>query len=295
MCPLRAIDLAVDMFVPHLLSGFACMNFLSNVSSDIALVRGRYGCRPGAFFLYFGCRYLSLLSMIMLLVWFDVYAAAPIDTLNYICKAAAALSLAFAYSIMVVRICAWFPNTYFCLALELSALAFWGLTVAGTEYMRPQRGSVLTCRVTVFSLSTGALVGALFYVLYVRRGDHRFRIRQCGKLLWKENMPELALIWGVAFPGTVLYYLDRSANCESSSYSERSCSCKSHPALVITQKGANALHSTILVCRLYRTMIERLDYCPIDNYSPVYGRCVLPSSFLFLFLSCPQSTILNAA
>ncbi len=110
-----------------------------------------------------------------------------------------------------------------------------------SEYMRLRPGSVLTCRLVVFSLSTGALVGALFHVLYVRRGDHRFRIRQCGKLLWKENVPELALIWGVVFPETVLYYLDRSADCESSSHSElvtltdgvvRSlapfCACSSH-------------------------------------------------------------------
>lgn len=87
VCSALAVRLRVVSPWPGFYIPFSCasranpssMNFLSNISSDIALVRGRYGCRPGAFFMYFGCRYLSLLSMIMLLVWFDVYSAAPID------------------------------------------------------------------------------------------------------------------------------------------------------------------------------------------------------------------------
>ena len=66
----------------------------------------------------------------------------------------------------------------------------------------------------MLSLSTGAFLGALFHVLVMRRHEHNFNIRKCCKLLRKENVLELALIWGVVIPETVLYYMDTSAFCK---------------------------------------------------------------------------------
>ena len=39
------------------------MSFLSAFHWDWSLLKGKVGCRPGAFGLYFGCRYLAILSM----------------------------------------------------------------------------------------------------------------------------------------------------------------------------------------------------------------------------------------
>ncbi len=91
----------MNMFVPHLLFGYAwrvhfpqflrcshlradreslySMNFFSYLSCDLALLRGKVGCRPGAFILYYPCRYLSILSMVTFLAYYDSFQNAQLE------------------------------------------------------------------------------------------------------------------------------------------------------------------------------------------------------------------------
>ena len=69
------------------------MNFLSTLSCDLALLKGKLGCRPGAFLLYFGCRYCTLLSIISLLAYTDFMAIARIDVSNYMTHCSLAVLL----------------------------------------------------------------------------------------------------------------------------------------------------------------------------------------------------------
>ena len=55
------------------------MNFLSHLPCDLAILRGRMGCRYGALLLYFGCRYLSLVSIVSLLAYYDASRVVRVD------------------------------------------------------------------------------------------------------------------------------------------------------------------------------------------------------------------------
>lgn len=55
------------------------MDFLSSFSWDWSLVKGKLGCRPGAFILYFGCRYMGILSVVTTVVFLDTFPAVFLD------------------------------------------------------------------------------------------------------------------------------------------------------------------------------------------------------------------------
>lgn len=55
------------------------MDFLSSFSWDWSLLKGKMGCKPGAFILYFGCRYLGILSVVATVVFLDAF---PVVFLN---------------------------------------------------------------------------------------------------------------------------------------------------------------------------------------------------------------------
>ncbi|KAI0740856.1 hypothetical protein C8Q76DRAFT_791243 [Earliella scabrosa] len=271
--------IAARMFVPHIVSGFACMNFLSTLSCDLALLKGKLGCRPGAFLLYFGCRYCTLLSIISLLAYTDFMAIARIDILGYIAEATAAIALAFAYSIMAVRICTFVPNVYFCTGVEFTMLTFWALVLIGLQDVarswRNHTGLHIAIGVLSLLLPTGALVLALFHVLYVSRAEHRFRIKECSAMLWDANVPEFAIICAVVIIATVLFFREIS----SSAWSHHNVSYGAFLVLYVYFRPPHArvfltsfpMISTVVAGRLFRTMVQRLSYCPIHKNSPIFG------------------------
>ena len=72
----------------------------------------------------------------------------------------------------------------------------------------------LTRRCAALLLSIGALVLALFHVLYVSRAEHRFRIKECFAMLWDANVPEFAIICAVVITATVLFFREISSSGE---------------------------------------------------------------------------------
>ncbi|KAI0752820.1 hypothetical protein C8Q80DRAFT_1267305 [Daedaleopsis nitida] len=201
------------MFIPHLISGFACMNFFSTLSCDLDFVRGKLGCRFSAFLLYLGCRYFGMLSIVATLTYNDVYLAA-IEPLNYICQIASSLSMGFAHTIMAFRLFALFPNVYFGIGLQLICFALWALLLTGMwDTARPWTPHISIhtgVSVLMLLISTTGLILTVVHAFYVCRHEHQFNIRACWRLVWKDNVPEFAVMSSVAVPAAVLYYLDRS-------------------------------------------------------------------------------------
>lgn len=91
-CP--TTELTLGMIVTHLITGYGwcvapisalvplrtanrtrphSMDFLSSFSWDWSLLKGKMGCKPGAFILYFGCRYLGMLSVVATIVFLDAF------------------------------------------------------------------------------------------------------------------------------------------------------------------------------------------------------------------------------
>ncbi|TBU37494.1 hypothetical protein BD309DRAFT_995070 [Dichomitus squalens] len=250
-------DYMMDMLVPHLLSGFACMDFLSHLPCDLAIIRGKIGCRPGAFLFYFGCRYLSVLSILSLLAYYDAYRVMRMETLSYICQVASSLSLGFAFSIITTRICALYKNTYLSLALQLVTLVFWGFMFYGLQdfdiVVVPERhvGARVTTCVLMISLSTCGVVLALTYVFVVARREHSFRIHDCFKMLYEADVLEFLTIWVVVLPGNILSILDASQSSESPNVPESTGLKHNLPA-----------RPHFVTARIYRKMIYRFQVCP---------------------------------
>ncbi|RPD57849.1 hypothetical protein L227DRAFT_613248 [Lentinus tigrinus ALCF2SS1-6] len=197
------------MLVSHLISGVACMNFFSNLSCDFDLLRGKVGCRPGAFLLYFGCRYLSILSMVTTLTYYDIFSAVRVNALGYICQAAAGLAFTFASAIMVAR-------TYLCVGLEVVQLGFWGLTFASFKYLanpwNEQVGIRIALSAILLFISTCAIIVALVHAFHLSRHEHHYRIAACFKTLLRDDVPELALIWALSVSSMIVFYYDASTN-----------------------------------------------------------------------------------
>ena len=63
--------------LPNILSDSMC--FLSSLEFDLDLLRGKTGCRPGAFLIYYGCRYLSTLTVVMLFVYNNAAVKVQLD------------------------------------------------------------------------------------------------------------------------------------------------------------------------------------------------------------------------
>ncbi|PIL33718.1 hypothetical protein GSI_04343 [Ganoderma sinense ZZ0214-1] len=207
----------MNMFVPHLLFGYACMNFISYLSCDLALLRGKVGCRPGAFMLYYPCRYLSLLSMFLLLAYYD---SSELEVLMRISQATSALSIAFALSILAIRVCALYKNKYLSLFMQLTAIALWGITFRNMQDIIEQRiphshiVSHAAMAIMMAAIPTSSLVLALFYVLVVAKHEHNFRIRDCLWVMWNVDIAEFAFISIITVPTTVFFILDITGSGE---------------------------------------------------------------------------------
>ncbi|KAM5537911.1 hypothetical protein V8D89_008387 [Ganoderma adspersum] len=266
-----ASDNTMNMFVPHLLFGYAWMNFFSYLSCDLALLRGKVGCRPGAFLLYYPCRYLSLVSMISLLAYYDSFQKVELEVLTYISQATSALSLGFALSILAVRVCTLYKNKYLSLFMQLTAVALWGIILRNMEDVN-QPGvphshvvSHVTMAVMMAGIPTSTLMLTLFYVLVVAKHEHDFRVRDCLQMMWNVDVAELALICIIAIPSTVLYILDISD----------SASCH------LAMGYASFVTTTITAARIYRKMLHRLDSCPV-NLCPIQVYRWLEQGALFV-------------
>ncbi|KAI1790346.1 hypothetical protein LXA43DRAFT_1095495 [Ganoderma leucocontextum] len=255
---LPAADHSMNMFLPHLLFG---MNFFSYLSCDLALLRGKVGCRLGAFMLYYPCRYLSLLSMISFLVYYDALEKARLDVLTYISQAASTLSLGFALSILVIRISILYKNKYLTILLPLMMVALWGVLLRNmveglTQPAPPDIGPHAAMAILMLCIPTSGLVLALFYVLVVAKHEHNFRVRDCLRMMWDTDVAEFALICVIAVPSTVFYLLDLPGFAWS------------HLSLGYS----SFVTTTITAARIYRKMIRRLDSCPVNLAPPqVYG------------------------
>nr|VWO96502.1 Transcriptional regulatory protein SEF1 [Ganoderma boninense] len=231
-----AEDHTMDMFVPHLLFGYAC-----------------------------------ILSMFLLLAYYDSSQMPELAVLTHISEVMCALSVGFALSILAVRVCALYKNKYLSLVMQLMALAWWSITLFNMQDIA-QRGvprshivSHAAMAIMVAAIPTSTLLLTLFYVLVVAKHEHNFRVRDCLWMLWNVDVPELALISIITVPCTVFFILDVF---DSATY---------HLALDF----AAFMTTTITAARIYRKMLRRLDACPV-NLCPIEAYRWLKQSALFM-------------
>ncbi|EIW54154.1 uncharacterized protein TRAVEDRAFT_31282 [Trametes versicolor FP-101664 SS1] len=189
----------LGMIVTHLITGYACMDFLSSFSWDWSLLKGKMGCKPGAFILYFGCRYLGILSVVATVVFLDAFPVVFLNPMRYTSAIAAGLSLGFAYSIVLLRIAFMFKRTWLCICIDVLKFTFWGIMFRTMSQLPTllREGLSVQLAEAAYCLAVASLVFAasLFQALYVCRKEHHFRIRELAHALAREDVVELAFLW----------------------------------------------------------------------------------------------------
>ncbi|KAI0669527.1 hypothetical protein C8Q78DRAFT_976883 [Trametes maxima] len=197
---ISSFKLSLSMIVTHLVAGSACMSFLSAFSWDWQLARGKAGCRVGAFTLYYGCRYLSILSVLSTMVFLDAFPVTLVNPLRYISQIAASLSLGLAYCILLVRIGAMYKNIWLCVGLDLLKVICWGImwkTIVDTPgVVAFHPGTMLAEAIYNVFVPSLMFVASLFFALYVRREDHHFKPREMYRTCEREDIFEFAFAWG---------------------------------------------------------------------------------------------------
>ncbi|KAI0365078.1 hypothetical protein BV20DRAFT_955070 [Pilatotrama ljubarskyi] len=191
--------LTVAMIITQLLTGYSCMTFLSTLSCDWALATGKIGCRPGAFLVYFGCRYMSFMSVISTIVYLDAFPVALIDPLRYLSQVTAGISIGLAYTIFLVRIAFMFKKTWLGTILDILKLVLWIIIWNATSQLpnilQNHLGSQVAEAIYTLIVSTFAFASSLVQVLYLCRQEHGFKIRPCAAVMRREDVVEFGTIW----------------------------------------------------------------------------------------------------
>ncbi|KAI0629561.1 hypothetical protein C8Q77DRAFT_1220250 [Trametes polyzona] len=191
--------LTLAMIVTHLVTGYACMDFLSFFAWDWSLVKGKLGCRPGAFVLYFGCRYLGILSVVSTVLFLDTFPMVFLDPLRYISEVTAGFALGLAYCIFLLRIAFMFKRLWLCVLADIVKFTFLGLMIKGmTEIpavLRDGPGVSFTQAIFGLTVTTLLFLSTLVRALYVCRQEHAFKFWACLDVCRREDVIEFGLVW----------------------------------------------------------------------------------------------------
>ncbi|CDO76733.1 hypothetical protein BN946_scf184813.g3 [Trametes cinnabarina] len=146
---LTSAQLNGSVAIVNLATGYSCMSILSSFHLDWSLLKGRIGCRPGAFTLYFGCRYMASMSMLSTMVYLNAFFVTSLDSLRYLAQVrivysipllhdaelsggvvlqvTGSIALGLAYSVLLIRIAAIYEKLWLSAVLDLLMLFFWGI------------------------------------------------------------------------------------------------------------------------------------------------------------------------
>ncbi|KAI0774917.1 hypothetical protein BD413DRAFT_308260 [Trametes elegans] len=222
---ITSMKLSIGMMVTNLVVGYGCMDFLSTCRWDWLLLRGKVGCRPGAFLVYYGCRYLGITSAFCTLIFLDAFPMVFLKSLRYVCQITAGLSLGLAYSIFLVRLSSMLQNVWVCSILDLMVLLFWGI---------------------VWKVSTSAFGASLVHSLHICRHEHHYKIRDTMRVLNKDDVGEYGLVWAITVVNAVIVFLDRDPSGVS----------------IFLTSLVTFMVDMIVACRMYRKMLQRCNNCP---------------------------------
>ncbi|KAI0351950.1 hypothetical protein OH77DRAFT_825561 [Trametes cingulata] len=190
--------LTVAMIITQILTGYSCMTFLSAFPWDWALATRKIGCRPGAFLLYFPCRYLSFMSVISTIVYLDAFPVVSVDPLRYLSQVTAGISIGLAYSIFLVRIAYMFKKRWLSIILDVLKLALWIIILKGTaeipNVLQNRLGGEFAEAIYTLTVSAFAFALSLVKAFYLCRQEHRFKIRACIAVLWREDVLEFGAV-----------------------------------------------------------------------------------------------------
>ncbi|KAI0653335.1 hypothetical protein C8Q70DRAFT_641329 [Cubamyces menziesii] len=240
-----------SMIITNLVTGAACMSFLSAFHWDWSLLKGKVGCRPGAFGLYFGCRYLAIFSMFSTIMFLNAFPVFPLDPLRYLAQATAGIALGLSYSILLIRIAAIFRNIWASAVLDFLKIIFWAIVwkqLGDVPWVHKHLGTQLAMYAYCAVVSMFSFSMIIVNVVYFRKDEHNFRAPALARALWKSDACEYALLSASATVAAVVSFVD----WDPSGFSN------------FTAAYVDFSITTFMACRVYRNMTVRLDRCPSE-------------------------------
>ncbi|KAH9889278.1 hypothetical protein C8Q73DRAFT_153316 [Cubamyces lactineus] len=240
-----------SMIITNLVTGSACMSFLSAFHWDWSLLKGRVGCRPGAFGLYFGCRYLAISSMFSTIMFLNAFPVTLLNPLRYIAQATAGVALGLSYSIFLIRIAVIFKNVWVSAVLDLLKVIFWAIVwkqMGDVPWIHRPLGTQLAMFAYCAVVSMLSFFTLVVHVMYVRKDEHHFRAPALARALWRGDVPEYALLCASATVAAIISFIDWDPS-----------GCSNFTAAYV-----DFSITTFMACRVYRNMAVRLDRCPSE-------------------------------
>ncbi|KAH9851140.1 hypothetical protein C2E23DRAFT_926365 [Lenzites betulinus] len=214
--PATSSKITLGMIITQLVTGYAFMDFLSTLSWDWQLLRGKHGCRIGTFLLYFGSRYLGITSVLATVIFLDTFPVVYINPLRYIAAVTAGFALGLAFSIILLRISFMYKKTWLCIVIDVLRFLFWGVLIRGmiqTPAVLNGRGFQYAQTACVLLLATVTFFAALLRAIYVCRAEHCFGISKLAHVVVREDVCELGVIWAGALVMSVSLWLNSLHFC----------------------------------------------------------------------------------
>ncbi|KAI9059904.1 hypothetical protein FKP32DRAFT_1679439 [Trametes sanguinea] len=203
--------LSGGVIIANLATGYSCMSFLSAFHWDWSLVKGRVGCRPGAFMVYFGCRYLAILSMVSTIAYLNAFAVTSLYPLRYLAQLTGGIALGLAYSVLLIRIAAIFENIWLSAFLDVLKLVFWAIIWKSTTEVPGEHRHLRTeLAMEVYTLVVSALAffTILYHALHLCKRERHPTVMIRVRILWREDVCEYALICATAIASAIVTFLD---------------------------------------------------------------------------------------
>ncbi|KAI0827771.1 hypothetical protein BC628DRAFT_1318152 [Trametes gibbosa] len=204
--------LTLGMIVTHLVTGYACMDFLSFLSWDWQLLRATTtttttrGCRAGAVLFYFAPRYFGIAAVLATVTFLDAFPIVFINPLKYFAAITAGIALAVSAATILLRISCMYKNVWFCGALDVLKYTFWGV-LARAMILSPTvlqaHGIHLVETVLILSMTTLAFGAACVRALWACRGEHGFGARALVRVLEREDVAETGVAWAAVLAMSV--------------------------------------------------------------------------------------------
>ncbi|OBZ69535.1 hypothetical protein A0H81_10146 [Grifola frondosa] len=255
-------DVDAALLVTHLASGLNAWDFVVSLSFDWSVIKSRRGSIWGILFCYSLCRYISMLSTAVTLIFIDSRPYHNFTALCYIFQVTTAISMSFAFSILTLRVVAIWKRPYISWFMTTSHLALWicvirGFTMIHSVWINKACHIVITS-VLLYESTTVLVAGIVGLVLkYRRRKASEATCFGYFRELYRQGMLYFVLIWAVVVASSIVTY-----------------AVEDPTGVISFSIGYVAYIVTVIAAsRVFRDMVLKCNTCPVTSSWLIGSNC----------------------